>query len=170
MAPSVNDKKARNRRRKKRRTEDISSDLDSDSSSSSSTSQGDDAPDQQDSEDREDTNININDIDVHSDNEEVGGSIRNEPLSREVLEKVKSIKFTSIENQSQAEAQETLKKDRQQLDNEYLSLMASSFANDIDELRKKPDFTDKSIVMLAKTLQSGSNMFDEDSLDAILKK
>ncbi|PVH17300.1 uncharacterized protein CXQ87_000184 [Candidozyma duobushaemuli] len=164
MAPPVNDKKIKNRRRKKRRTEDFSSDSDSDSSSdneSPSEPQKTEVPQPK-------ADIDINDVDMESDEETP--KTANEPLSKEVSEKVRSIKFTSLENQSSAEAQETLKKDKQQVENEYLALMASSFANDIDELRKKPDFTDKSVVMLAKTLQSGSNMFDEDSLDALLKK
>ncbi|PSK41481.1 hypothetical protein C7M61_001164 [Candidozyma pseudohaemuli] len=164
MAPPVNDKKIKNRRRKKRRTEDFSSDSESDSSSdneSPSEPQNAEVPQPK-------ADIDINDVDMESDEETPKAA--NEPLSKEILEKVRSIKFTSLENQSLAEAQETLKKDKQQVENEYLALMASSFANDIDELRKKPDFTDKSVVMLAKTLQSGSNMFDEDSLDALLKK
>lgn len=172
MAPPINDKKVKNRRRKKRRTEDFSSDSDSDSSSSSSN---DEAPTEAQEEPTQPASqpaksIDINDVDVDSENEEAETQAQNEPLSKEVLDKVKSIKFTSLENQSLAEAQQTLNKDKQQLENEYLGLMATSFANDIDELRKKPDFTDKSVVMLAKALQSGSNMFDEDSLDALLKK
>ncbi|KAF3989838.1 hypothetical protein FT663_03376 [Candidozyma haemuli var. vulneris] len=172
MAPPINDKKVKNRRRKKRRTEDFSSDSDSDSSSSSSN---DEAPTEAQEEPTQPASqpaksIDINDVDVDSENEEAETQAQNEPLSKEVSDKVKSIKFTSLENQSSAEAQQTLNKDKQQLENEYLGLMATSFANDIDELRKKPDFTDKSVVMLAKALQSGSNMFDEDSLDALLKK
>lgn len=164
MAPPVNDKKIKNRRRKKRRTEDFSSD--SDSSSSSDNESPIEPQNTEVSQPKAD--IDINDVDMESDEETA--KTENEPLSKEVLEKVRNIKFTSLENPSLAEAQETLKKDKQQVENEYLALMASSFANDIDELRKKPDFTDKSVVMLAKTLQSGSNMFDEDSLDALLKK
>lgn len=164
MAPPVNDKKIKNRRRKKRRTEDFSSD-----SESSSSSDNESPIEPQNTEvSQPKADIDINDVDMESDEETA--KTENEPLSKEVLEKVRNIKFTSLENPSLAEAQETLKKDKQQVENEYLALMASSFANDIDELRKKPDFTDKSVVMLAKTLQSGSNMFDEDSLDALLKK
>lgn len=165
MAPPINDKKVKNRRRKKRRTEDFSSDSDSDSSLDNETPTETQKPEP---EAPSKNDIDINDVDMESDNDEPQAS--KELFSKEVLDKVKSIKFTSLENQSLAEAQETLKKDKQQVENEYLALMASSFANDIDELRKKPDFTDKSVVMLAKTLQSGSNMFDEDSLDALLKK
>lgn len=160
MAPPVNQKQTRNRKKKKRRTEDFS-----DSSSSSSDSE------QEVSEPKEEPapEINIDQIDIDSDSE-AAQHPKDDLLSRETQNQVKSIKFTTTENQALAEARETIKKDRNQLENEYLALLASGFANDLDELRKKPDFTEKSIVMLAKTLQSGSNMFDDEALDALLKK
>ena len=163
--PSVDNKQKRNRRRKKRRTEDFSSDSDSDSDSSSSS-----APSDKEEETEKPTaNINIDDIDIESDTEHATERANDEPLSAETQQQLKKIKFTSTANQSIAEAKETVRKDRQQLENEFLAHMATGFANDLDELRKKPDFNEKSIVILAKTLQSGSNMFDEETLNALLK-
>lgn len=164
MAPPPNPKQNRNRRKKKRRTEDFSSDSDSDSSDSSST-ETEPAPVVEAPVEKA---INIDDVDIDSDSEKPHNT--EEPLSLEAQKQVKSIKFTTTENQALAEAQETIRKDRQQLESEFLGLMATGFAGDLDELRKKPDFTEKSIVMLAKTLQSGSNMFDDETLDALLKK
>ena len=66
-------------------------------------------------------------------------------------------------------AKSTINSDRETLENEYLKFMASSFSEDLDELRKKPDFTDKSLVLLAKTLQSGGSLFDENELKALLE-
>ena len=46
--------------------------------------------------------------------------------------------------------------------------MTNEFNDDLDELRKKPDF--KSLVLLAKTLQLGLNMFDVDVLTDLLEE
>lgn len=165
---SVHTKQTKNRRRKKRRTEDFSSDSDSDSSNSS----GNEASEKQEKisiENPEQKQISIDDMDIVSDTE-TKPEEEDSQISREIQEKVDSIKFTSTQNQSLAEAKETVKKDRQELENKYLAYMATNFSDDLDQLRKKPDFTSNSIVLLAKTLQSGSNMFDSETLDALLKE
>lgn len=167
MAPPA--KQNKNRRRKKRRTEDFSSDSDSDSSSASEQETQPIEPEEPKAEEAQ-NRINIDDIDVVSDTEEALADQGEETFSRETQQQLDKIKFTTTENKSLAEAKEIVKKDRQQLEGEFLAYMAGSFSNDLDELRKKPDFTEKSIVILAKTLQSGSNMFDEETLDALLNK
>ena len=48
--------------------------------------------------------------------------------------------------------------------------MTNEFGDDLDELRKKPDFTEKSLVILAKTLQLGVNMFDIDVLNGLIQE
>ena len=184
----IGNPKSNRRRRKKRRTEDFSSD--SESSSSSSSSSSDELMDDAAEEPKpieETKNINIDDIDIDSDKEadinsqDKQGQLRPEPLSNETHEKLSNIKLTtskltSVSGSSKNnnidlnQVKKTLAKDKDKLNNEYLMLMASSFSNDLDELRKKPDFTDKSLVLLAKTLQSGSNMFDEETLNAILEQ
>lgn len=181
----IGNPKSNRRRRKKRRTEDFSSDSDSSSSSSS-----DESMDEVTDEVKpigETKKINIDDIDIDSDNEDEATSshvqqhLRPEPLNNETQEKLSNIKLTTTKltsaggysknsNIDMNQVKSKLAKDKDQLNNEYLMLMASSFSNDLDELRKKPDFTDKSLVLLAKTLQSGSNMFDADTLNAILEK
>lgn len=171
MAPPPANMKVHNRRRKKKRTEDFSSDS-SDSSDSDSDSKEEDKNEKpQNGEEVKEAqqDINIDDIDMESDSEKTESEPVSEPLPNDVQNAIRAIKFSSTANQNAQESKETLKKDKQQLENEYLAYMASTFGNDIDELRKKPDFTEKSIVILAKTLQSGSNMFDPETLDALLK-
>lgn len=179
----IGNPKSNRRRRKKRRTEDFSSD--SESSSSSDESMADTTEEAKPI--KETKGINIDDIDIVSDEEGEANSqnkqtqLRPEPLTNETHEKLSNIKLTTTKLTSVGansknsnidinQVKKVLSKDKDQLNNEYLMLMASSFSNDLDELRKKPDFTDKSLVMLAKTLQSGSNMFDEDTLNAILEQ
>lgn len=169
--------KSSRRRRKKRRTEDFSSD---ESSSSSSSSDSDN--DKEEDEIKASDNIeigktpNIDDIDIDSDDEKIiSNKNETELLSQETQKQINEIKFTSNTLNSNnttktaEEIKQTVDKNRNDLEAQFLGLMASNFSDDLDELRKKPDFTDKSLVMLAKVLQSGSNIFDEDSLDALIK-
>lgn len=156
MAPPASAKQARNRRRKKRRTEDFSSDSDSSSLSD------DEQPLAAEPEPELDPAVNIDDMDIASDTEQ------GEELDKDTRRQLDGVTFTATENQPLAEAKETVKQDRQHLESAYLAYMADKFSEDLDQLRKKPDFTDRSIVLLAKTLQLGSNMFDEDTLEAVL--
>lgn len=148
------------RRKKKRRTEDFSSD-----SSSSSEDEAPPAPAEQAAEDIA-QDINIDGVDVHSDDE----APDHDEVSAEAKQRLDRIKFTLIpEEVKDTKAQDDIiKKDRAQLEQEFLGVMAMNFSEDLDELRKKPDFTDKSLVILAKTLQAGSNIFDEDALSALI--
>lgn len=171
------DNKNSRRRRKKRRTEDFSSD--SSSSSSSEESAAEEETTQIEVVKQDD--INIDNIDINSDDE--SKKLAPEPLNNSVHKKLANVKLTtttlstssgfgknlhSLANSSQIK--ESLEKDSAKLNNDYLMMMATEFSNDIDELRKKPDFTDKSIVLLAKSLQSGSNMFDKETLSAVMNK
>lgn len=159
----------RNRRRKKRRTEDFSSD------SSSSDSEAEQVADSGDADAKEsavkesisEPEVNIDDIDIDSDTEKAADPVDN-TLPEETKEQLAKVNFTVTDGLPLNDAKLAVSKGRAQLENEYLAFMASTFANDLDELRKKPDFTDKSIVMLAKTLQSGANMFDDETLEALL--
>lgn len=146
----------RTRRRKKRRTEDFSSDSDSDSDSLQEAPNVREAPPPTETATQSE-NINIDDIDIASESEE--------PEKETAALK---ITFTTTEQLPLQEAKEAVQKDRTQLENEYLAFMAGQFENDLDQLRQKPDFTASSIVILAKTLQSGANMFDSEVLEALL--
>lgn len=155
--------KNRNRRRKKRRTEDFSSD------SSLSSDSEHDAPVEAVPSPDHDANIAMDDVDIESESE-IKEENAQDVLLVEQRDELNKLKLTTTNQLSLADAQERVRKGRQQLENEYLGHMASTFANDLDELRKKPDFTEHSIVMLAKTLQSGSNMFDDETLSALLQR
>lgn len=166
------------RRRKKRRTEDFS---DSSSSSSSSDSEDNHEVKQTPVTKTEETpqNINIDDIDIDSDNEDtlkIPAPLTNEQrkqlnlvhFTKTQLSNVTAVGMSATRGVNVAEVTDVLQKDKNQLNSQYLALMASEFGEDLDELRKKPDFNDKSLVILAKTLQSGANMFDPDTLKGLL--
>lgn len=178
------DKTQKNRRRrKKRRTEDFSSDSDSSSSSSCDESMTEASTTndvlKQDKIEQEVTETI--DIDIDSLDHELTAKFVPENLSAASKLKLAQVPVTtsSISNANSVgkvnptnpqEVKATIENDRANLNSEYLKLFASEFNEDIDKLRKKPDFTDKSLVILAKALQSGSNIFDEDTLNALLNK
>lgn len=190
MSPDIIQKKERRpnaknnrRKKKKRRTEDFSSDSESSSSSSDSNSDSEVDEDhklqsniQKGNEIVEDIQIDA-DVDLEEQPPQIKG-LAPEPLDAEQISQVQQIKLTttklsavSANKVSSGELEQiegTLKKDREQLNQAFLLLMAGQYANDMDALRKRPDFTDKSLVILAKTLQSGANMFDEETLRTVL--
>lgn len=149
--------KKNSRRRKKRRTEDFSSD--SSSSSDSSDNEEKEVPTKKVVEEvtpkAKTRAITVDEAFVLSDDEESNNNNNNningplEPLSEETHKKLSNIKLTSTilsnstgfgnqkgKNVDVNQVREKLNKDRAQLNNEYLMLMASSFGNDLDELRK----------------------------------
>lgn len=170
MAPdSVHQKKHNSRSRKKRRTHESSSESSSESSVHSEeefVSQGQVGDNNRFQPDQ---SVNIDDIDIDSENEQ-SRSRQAPAFSDEGIKKLETVKFTKTDHLPIDEARETVKNDRQELEQQFLVQMATTFDGDLDELRQKLDFTDKSIVLLAKTLQSGSNMFDDETLEALLKE
>ncbi|EGW35049.1 uncharacterized protein SPAPADRAFT_48100 [Spathaspora passalidarum NRRL Y-27907] len=177
MAAANSNKKANRRSRKKRRTEDFSSSSESSSSESESEAQVEQTTEDVELKDNQ-ANINIDDIEIDSDSEKPSHRAP-EKLSLTQKEQLKNIPFTttpisnlttsstnSIANINQVSS--GIDEQKKNLQNQYLKLMASEFSDDLDELRKKPDFTDKSLVILAKTLQSGVNMFDPETLANVL--
>lgn len=165
----IREKKGR-RRRKKRRTEDFS-----DSSSSSSLSDEDIRMDEPNQNDEIEVETAIETIEEPT--YDAKKSAAPEPLTLEQQRHLQRIKLTTTaptqginsRNIDMEAAKSSINSDRETLENEYLKFMASSFSEDLDELRKKPDFTDKSLVLLAKTLQSGGSLFDESELKALLE-
>lgn len=173
------------RRRKKRRTEDFSSD--SSDSSASSSSDRDEGYNDFSTNDSAATKQAKADLNVDSENEEEAqegkdydkaAEVATMPITNEVRKSLTEIgpNFDTIEKNSKnnagfsiREAEANVSKESEDLEKRYLALMTSTFADDVDELRKMPDFTSNSLVILAKALQSGSNMFDEQTLTEILK-
>ncbi|KAK6463266.1 ribosome-assembly protein 3-domain-containing protein [Scheffersomyces coipomensis] len=187
MAPSM---KKSSRRRKKRRTEDFSSDSDSDSDSNSSvqntsTTNNNDNNNNDDSIiiDNDNTtnqpDINLNDIDIDSDSEKSHN--KPDPLTPNIHKQLNTIKLTTNQLTQNNHSISSIPKgidttsitnqinqDQIQLNNQYLKLMTTEFNQNLDELRKKPDFNDKSLIILAKALQNGGNLFDKSIIDELL--
>ncbi|CCE79924.1 Piso0_003017 [Millerozyma farinosa CBS 7064] len=185
----ASNKKNNRRRRKKRRTEDFSSD--SDSSSDSDTYNSSNVSQNANTESSSqikgagnDGETNIDNIDIESDMEvpnddndlnETADKENNELTNDKIraLSEVKLTELSALEksdrpnNINYEEVQSALDEGREGFQQQYLKFMASTFSGELDELRKKPDFTDKSLVTLAKCLQHGSNLFDEDTINAV---
>lgn len=154
------DKTQKNRRRrKKRRTEDFSSD--SDSSSEEETTEKGEIEEEIKVQEAEPVNMDI-DIDITplQENDE----LTPQNLTTSTKLKLQRIQITDLSKE------ETGNDNKIDLTQQYLKLFANEFNEDIEELRKKPDFTDKSLVILAKALQSGSNIFDPSTLQALIEK
>ena len=166
MAPEFTHQKKHSRRRKKRRTQDSLSESSSDSDHSDSARESVPSDSKQVpviASDQPQTE-NIDDIDMDSETEPAA----TQELPDSTLKKMEAVQFLAADELPIAEAREAVKRDRKELETAFLAQMATTFANDLDELRQKADFKEKSIVLLAKTLQSGSNMFDDETLEAIL--
>lgn len=65
--------------------------------------------------------------------------------------------------------EDALKLNSNELKKDYLSLIFQNYGDDIDKLREAPDFTAKSLSLLANVLKDGSSMFDEDTLKTIFE-
>lgn len=176
------EKKASSRRRKKRRTEDFSSSSESPSSSSSSSSESEDEPEDKEIPTAE--QITMDDIEIDTNNETTK-LIKRAPdnLTMQQKQQLSSIPFstTSISeitnpNTTNAlknipnltEITNSIEQSKQEINTRFLKFMTKEFGNDLDELRKKPDFKEASLTVIAKTLQSGANMFDIDVLEGLL--
>ena len=60
--------------------------------------------------------------------------------------------------------------DKSKIREEYLNLLFENYGDDINRLRSAPDFTNKSLSILADALQEGIGMFDIGELESVLKK
>lgn len=159
------DKTQKNRRRrKKRRTEDFSSD-----SSSSSSSEDETEPKPVIEEEKVQEQIDVMDIDITPIDDTTNSSVP-ENLSASTKLKLSKVNLSTLSKLTNPQqVQQQINQDQSDLNQQYLKLFANEFNDDIEELRKKPDFTDKSLVILAKALQSGSNVFDPDTLKALIE-
>ncbi len=53
--------------------------------------------------------------------------------------------------------------------NALVALMANTYSDDLDTLRKSTDFNEKSLPMLVKSLSSGINCFDMAVIENIIR-
>lgn len=161
--------KAARRRRKKRRTEDFS-----DSSDSSSSSESENEEETNDKKDE--TNIDEDgDIDVLSDSEIHIDDVKDEKFNK-VQNKLKTVQLTSTalnhgsKNININQVESIINQGNKNLENEYLGLMFENYGDDIDQIRKAPDFNERSLTILANVLKNGGNIFDEETLKAVVGK
>lgn len=187
---SKNNKKSR--RRKKRRTAD-SSDSESSSSSSDNESITIEAEDTNIKAEVSDVELSDNDVEmgVETHDERLSNTTKDKLLDipftttdltqrggsstdrkanidlKKVNETVQSAKLNleGTDLVKNALATDNTTKD---LKNEYLELVFQNYGEDINALREAPDFTTKSLVLLANVLKDGTNMFDTDNLKTIL--
>lgn len=166
----ISRKPTKSRRRKKRRTEDFSS-----SSSSSSSS---------DSESDKDINNDISndkEISVEDSNKPEPTTLQYnqiEHIKASVQAKLKQVHFTEetpslhqqVNEEMESSENTSSKSENPELDQAYLHLMTSQFGDDLDELRKKPDFNQTSLMVLVEALKSSKNIFDENELEALTKQ
>lgn len=181
----------KSRRRKKRRTADSS-----DSESSSSDNESDNMQIEETQENVEISDVELSDNETS--NNDSNKDQDKEGLDKETKEKLSDIPFTTTQltqkggNNADKKANLDLKKvgetikqanadlknskiiqesgdASKNLKNEYLGLMFQNYGEDINDLRNAPDFTNKSLVLLANVLKEGSNMFETDSLKTILE-
>lgn len=178
----------RKNRRKKRRTQDVS---DSESSSSSS-SDGEGVQVQDQDQDQVEASVEASvaemDVDVVLSDDELPRE-----MSKDTVERLSEVKLTTsdltgthgihlgnidlqkmagnldasrekFQGKAQGQGQ-----DKSGLKNEYLSMLFESYGDDMNELRQAPDFTNKTLVMLANVLKDGGDMFDVETLKTVVE-
>ncbi|QLG73970.1 hypothetical protein HG535_0F04820 [Zygotorulaspora mrakii] len=189
---AVDNTAKKSRRKKKRRTLDVS-----DSSSSESDSEIETKPDQRQEAIEVDNDIELTDDESNNFTEKGPDKISGaEQWKDETRDELNSIPFTktdltnkndfnqksnSNENGVQdsldlKKVRETIEEDQKKmkkigeanLKNDYLGLIFENYGEDINSLREAPDFTNKSLVILANVLKEGSAMFDVETLKTML--
>ncbi|QEU62572.1 Rsa3 [Kluyveromyces lactis] len=187
----------RKNRRKKRRTQDVS-DSSSDSSSDSENSSVEDNDTKLETMEKAASDVEdvaLSDIDMDKEEDEAAlddkkasrkeGSV----LSPETVDKLNKVGLTTSDltgnngihlgnidlNKMSATLDESSSKllennkDKNGLKNQYLSMLFESYGDDMNELRNAPDFTSKTLVMLANVLKDGGDMFDLETLKTIVE-
>lgn len=170
--------KANRRRRKKRRTEDFSDSSDSSSSSSSSESENEDSEEKSNeigNEIDEDGDVAVlSDNEIHMDHNQES----NDSSFSNVKNKLKTVELTRTplneshnnKNINLHQVESLINQGNKKLENEYLGLMFENYGDDIDHIRKAPDFNERSLTILANVLKNGGNIFDEETLKAVVGK
>ncbi|AMD22965.1 HHR196Cp [Eremothecium sinecaudum] len=179
---------SKSRRRKKRRTQASDSDSSS-SSSSASEAEGENEV----VEEQEDDEVLLSDVEV-TDDQEVKEHFNPETLNHTTLQSLNQIKLTTtnlsskygFQNANKVDLNEASKtiaagevkiqkglaaamNDVSGLKNEYLNMLFEHYGEDINQLRNAPDFSNKSLVMLANVLKDGGNMFDFETLKTVVE-
>jgi ribosome assembly protein 3 len=161
------------RRRKKRRTEDFS---DSSDSSDSSSSDSESENEKEEAEPLESLDQHVDaDGDVVLEDSEIQIEVEKDNFD-DVKQKLKTVNLTktalnqTTKNVDTNQVENILQRNRKELENEYLGLMFENYGDDINALRTAADFNESSLTILAMALKNGHNIFDEDTLKAVVKK
>lgn len=179
-------KNKKTRRRKKRRTQDVSDSDSSSSSSSESEMEIDSKPLEKEGEEEDVKDVELSDVEI-SDSEKVNTTVL-ERLDEETKTKLDEIPLTTTElsqkNQinvnnidlkkvsdaiNESKEKTASGKDRSEMKNSYLNSVFEHYGEDINSLREAPDFTNKSLVLLASVLKDGGDMFDLDTFKTIIE-
>ncbi|QLQ81945.1 hypothetical protein HG537_0G01990 [Torulaspora globosa] len=177
----------KSRRRKKRRTVDVSDTSDSNSSSDNDYEKEDNKlVEEEDIQLTDDETIGVLEVDKEKIVEKLDDKVRDQlnsiPFTRtELTDKTGHVKGQGVDL---VKVKRTLEEDRKKLSsvlegqktnktdsenkNAYLNMMFENYGEEINSLRNAPDFTNKSLVMLANVLKDGTGMFDIDTLKTIL--
>lgn len=176
----------KNNRRKKRRTQDISS---SSSDSDSSLNCSDEA-EHVDLKSTDQTKVVINedeisDVELVDDDAtdrsflmsvQTKSHLRDVQLTNTDLTNDTGFKLGNIDLKKVASSIDSGNErlldtgiDRNDLRNKYLGMLFENYGDDMNKLRNAPDFTSKTLVMLANVLKDGSDMFDVNTLKSIVE-
>lgn len=196
IATIKSQKGKKSRRRKKRRTADVSDSSDSDSSSASDMEI---VKDDEDKAEDGKIDEKISDIELSDDETKLiieetlteeskenlanipfttteltqrnnGSHNKNEILDlKKINENINTAKL-QLDNYNKDNENGNIRKDvDSNLQNEYLGSLFSNYGDEINSLRDSPDFSNKSLVILANVLKDGSKMFDTETLKAIVE-
>lgn len=180
----------KSRRRKKRRTVDVSDSSDSDSSSDNDSGKENDKAvevvEEEDIQLTDDEAIGAQNVAKENNVEKLDDRVRDQlntiPFTRTEL--TDRTDYSKGQGADLTKVKESLEQDRKKLSsalesqttskvasenkNAYLNMMFENYGEEINSLRNAPDFTNKSLVMLANVLKDGTGMFDVDTLKTIL--
>lgn len=180
----------KSRRRKKRRTVDVSDSSDSDSSSDNDSGKENDKAvevvEEEDIQLTDDEAVGAQNVAKENNVEKLDDRVRDQlntiPFTRTEL--TDRTDYSKGQGADLTKVKESLEQDRKKLSsalesqttskvasenkNAYLNMMFENYGEEINSLRNAPDFTNKSLVMLANVLKDGTGMFDVDTLKTIL--
>ncbi len=169
--------------RKRRRVEEDSS---SSESSSSEISELEEDINDEEQEQEAEANTNISELDTTNVKDDTAGenvksSLKDIQATRKSIRKIEDqfpdMKKLEMEVDAGGDPSKMrdingkIDKTREKLLNEYLAKILPSYGDDLIQLRSKPDFHgESSIRMIAELLKTSGNIFDDETLRAVVGK
>ncbi|CAI4046805.1 hypothetical protein N7582_003902 [Saccharomyces uvarum] len=128
------------------------------------------------SDEEKDESLKLNSKEIIDDSTKISLSKLSEPSRSQNKDNflnaskiAENIKSARSEYNGLAESFTPRGKEKSKLREEYLNLLFTNYGDDINRLRSAPDFTNKSLSILADVLDEGIGMFDIGELESILK-